>query len=106
MHPLCTGVPYVSNSGGCWACFDDAYAGLSGSTFNAPVNIAATTATAVCFINCTNQDLLNLYSFHPGSCGLLMCDGSAHMVSENISLLTFCRLITFKGRSVVTDSSF
>jgi len=33
-----------------------------------------------------------------------MCDGSAHMVSENISLITFCRLITFKGHSVVTDS--
>jgi prepilin-type N-terminal cleavage/methylation domain-containing protein len=102
--PCC--VPYVSNSGGCWACFDNAYAGLSGSTFNAPVNIASNTATAVCFINCTNQDLLNLYSFHPGSCGVLMCDGSAHMVSENISLLTFCRLITFQGNSVVTDSSF
>jgi len=100
------GVPYVSNSGGCWACFDDAYAGLAGSTFNPPVLIASNTATAVCFINCTNQDLLNLYSFHPGSCGLLMCDGSAHMVSENISIVTFCRLITFQGRSVVTDSSF
>ena len=26
-----------------------------------------------------------------------MCDGSAHMVSENISVVTFCRLITYCG---------
>jgi hypothetical protein len=32
-----------------------------------------------------------------------MCDGSAHMVSENVSLITFCRLITFKGHSPVSD---
>jgi hypothetical protein len=35
-----------------------------------------------------------------------MCDGSARMVSENVSLVVFCRLITYKGRSPVTDSSF
>ena len=33
-----------------------------------------------------------------------MCDGSAHMVSENLSIITLCRLITFKGHSAVTDS--
>jgi hypothetical protein len=33
-----------------------------------------------------------------------MCDGSAHMVSENISLVTFCRLLTFMAHSAVTDS--
>ena len=55
-------------------------------------------------INCTNQVKANLYSFHPGACGILMCDGSAHMVSENLSIITLCRLITFKGHSPVTDS--
>lgn len=60
-------------------------------------------ATVACAINCTNQAKANLYSFHPGSCGFLMCDGSAHMVSENLSIITLCRLITFKGRSPVTD---
>ena len=60
----------------------------------------------VCFINCTNQAKMNLYSFHPGSCGLAMCDGSAHMVSENIGTLPFCRMITYNGRAPVTDSAF
>ncbi len=48
-------------------------------------------------INCMNQAQLNLDSFHPGTCGLAMCDGSAHMVSENISLIVLCRLIRLKG---------
>jgi prepilin-type N-terminal cleavage/methylation domain-containing protein len=103
-YPGC--IPYVSNSGGCWSCYDNAYAELYGSTFNSPIVMAANTATVACFINCTNQVRLNLYSFHPGACGVLMCDGSAHMVSENISLVTFCRLITYQGHAVVTDSSF
>jgi hypothetical protein len=60
----------------------------------------------VCIINCTNQAKMNLYSFHPGACGLLMCDGSAHMVSENLSVVTFCRLVTYSGRAPVADSSF
>ena len=67
-------------------------------------NRRRTNATVACFINCTNQLRLGLYSFHPGTCGLAMCDGSSHMVSENISIVVFCRLITYKGRSPVTDS--
>jgi hypothetical protein len=35
-----------------------------------------------------------------------MCDGSAHMISENISLITLMRLLSFQGREVVTDSGF
>jgi prepilin-type N-terminal cleavage/methylation domain-containing protein len=100
--------PVLANSGGCWGCFDNAFVELIGSTFTPPIAVAvnAPTTTVACFINCTNQLRLNLYSFHPGSCGLVMCDGSVHMVSENISVVTFCRLITYQGHSVVTDSSF
>jgi hypothetical protein len=93
----------ASNSGGCWGCIDNAWVNLFGSTFNGAAP-APTGATTACFINCTNQLRLGLYSFHPGACGLAMCDGSSHMVSENISLIVFCRLITYKGRSPVTDS--
>jgi hypothetical protein len=35
-----------------------------------------------------------------------MCDGSARMVSENISFLTFMALLSIHGREAVTDSSF
>ena len=32
--------------------------------------------TPVCFINCVNLWTANLYSFHPGCCGINLCDGS------------------------------
>ena len=49
---------------------------------------------------------MGLYTFHPGSCGLALCDGSAHMVSENLSVVVFCRLISYHGHKPVTDSQF
>jgi prepilin-type N-terminal cleavage/methylation domain-containing protein len=93
----------ASNGGGCWGCIDNGWANLFGSTFDGTAP-APTGATVACFINCTNQLRLGLYSFHPGTCGLAMCDGSSHMVSENISLIVFCRLLTYRGRSPVTDN--
>jgi prepilin-type N-terminal cleavage/methylation domain-containing protein len=101
----------VSNYGGCWSCLDNGLMNLVGSTFDgtaaAPSPATPTTAPPpACFMNCTNQNSFGLYSFHPGSCGLLMCDGSAHMVSENISLVAFCRIVSFRGHKPVTDSSF
>jgi len=63
--------------------------------------------TGACIINCTNEWQRNYsFSFHPGSTGVAMCDGSAHMVSENISLVVFCNLMTYRGRERVTDGSF
>jgi hypothetical protein len=47
-----------------------------------------------------------LYAFHPGSAGISLCDGSARMISENISVVTYCRLVTFHGRVSVPDSAF
>jgi prepilin-type N-terminal cleavage/methylation domain-containing protein len=92
-----------ANAGGCWGCLDNGYNQMFGSTFSGGTAQATGTAP-VCFINCTNQAKMNLYSFHPGSCGLAMCDGSAHMVSENMGTLPFCRMITFNGRAPVTDN--
>ncbi|HET6325494.1 MAG TPA: DUF1559 domain-containing protein [Planctomycetaceae bacterium] len=98
------------NAGGCWSCIDNAWTSFVGSTFDGTAQAPTTPGhfhlgpSPACFINCTNAVNLNLYSFHPGACGLAMCDGSARIVSENISVVTFCRLITFRGRSAVTDS--
>jgi len=98
-------VPFVPhpkyNSGGCWDCLENAYNELFGSTFTG--GTAPTTGVPVCFINCTNQGFGGLYSFHPGSCGMLMADGSGHIVSENMSVVVFCRLISYKGHAPVTD---
>jgi prepilin-type N-terminal cleavage/methylation domain-containing protein len=97
--------PTNANWGGCWGCLGNAFENLYGSTFDGTQFSAGKTSGA-CFMNCTNQSWMGLYAFHPGSCGLLMCDGSAHMVSENMSLVVFCRLISFAGRRAVIDSSF
>jgi hypothetical protein len=57
-----------------------------------------------CFFNCTNENNANaVYSFHPGAGGVVMCDGSAHMLSENISIVVFMRMISIKGKFPVTD---
>ena len=95
-----------NNGGGCWACVENAVNELSGTDFtgitNAPVE-KAPVFTPVCIMNCSNETGGGLYSFHPGSCGLLMADGSAHMVSENMSVTVFCRLISRNGHQPVTD---
>jgi prepilin-type N-terminal cleavage/methylation domain-containing protein len=105
MPPAVGFPPPPANAGGCWGCLDNAFNEMFGSTFSGGTVPSSGTAP-VCFINCTNQAKMNLYSFHPGSCGLAMCDGSAHMVSENIGTVPFCRMITFSGHSPVSDSSF
>ncbi len=96
----------ISNYGGCWMCAEDngenwmQGSNFTGSSFHVPKG------QPVCIINCNNEEDGGLYSFHPGSAGLLFCDGSAHMVSENLSATVFCRLVTYHGRAPVTDSSF
>jgi hypothetical protein len=94
----------VSNPGGCWGCFKNGENYVAGSSFDGKHQASG---AACCIINCTNEIGANFsYSFHPGCAGLAMCDGSVHMISENISLLTFCNMVSFRGREVVTDSSF
>lgn len=98
------------NWGGCWACFDSVFQVMSGSAYtglsNALTPAAAKAGAPVCMLNCINTWSMNWYSFHPGSVGIAMCDGSARMISENTSLTVLCRLQTYKGGKPVTDSSF
>jgi prepilin-type N-terminal cleavage/methylation domain-containing protein len=94
-----------ANPGGCWSCFQVAQ--TSGSTYD---GLAAGTVfgslhgAPACFFNCTNEYGINaIYSFHPGSGGVAMCDGSARMVNESIGVTPFCNLLTYSGRAPVTD---
>jgi prepilin-type N-terminal cleavage/methylation domain-containing protein len=102
-----------TNPGGCWSCFDSAFMVMVGSTFftpGAPALPAHITPQnlnqPVCFINCINTWSNNWYSFHPGSCGICLCDGSARMISENTSLTVLCRLQSYAGHKPVLDSAF
>jgi len=93
------------NWGGCWACFENAFMGMGGSNFTGTAK-QVPKGQAVCMINCVNAWAANYYSFHPGTCGFVMCDGSAHMLSENISLTVICRLMSYRGHAPVADSQF
>jgi len=94
------------NPGGCWGCFNNAAAvtWYDGSTFDG--NVPSGPSSPICFINCTNEAGANVvYSFHPGTGGIAMCDGSVHMVSENIGVVPFCAMMTYNIGEVVTDSA-
>jgi prepilin-type N-terminal cleavage/methylation domain-containing protein len=91
-----------ANYGGCWSCFDNAQNWIQGSTFDGAAKVS-TLGRPVCVINCTNESGFGLYSFHPGTCGIVMCDGSVRMVSENLSFTIFCRLVTYNGGVPVSD---
>jgi prepilin-type N-terminal cleavage/methylation domain-containing protein len=97
----------VTNPGGCWACWDNAAHWISGSNFQGTGQVGRPLHDAVCFFNCTNENSVDgVYSFHPGAGGVVMCDGSAHMLSENISVTVFIKMISFRGRQQVLDSQF
>jgi len=91
------------NSGGCWDCIENAFVEALGTKYDG-TGPAPVTGVPVCFMNCSNEWMAGLYSFHPGACGLLMADGSAHMVSENLSVVIFCRFISYKGYAPVSDA--
>jgi len=89
----------VSNPGGCWGCFRNAELWVFGSTFS---GTAAGSVSASCVINCTNEAYLNfVYSFHPGAGNIALCDGSARAISETISTIVMCNLVTYKGNELV-----
>ena len=95
------------NSGGTWAS-PNAFSYFFGSDFTGLTTPSCFSSTncpsPVCFINCTNEITYNaIFSFHPGAGGVAMCDGSARMMSENISIVTFVRLMTPHGREPLTD---
>jgi prepilin-type N-terminal cleavage/methylation domain-containing protein len=91
------------NGGGCWACFENGFNYAIGSNFQG--NDIVGFGAPVCFINCTNEHTVNaIYSFHPGSGGVAMCDGSVHFISEDIGLRVFGALTTYNAHDTVTDS--
>jgi prepilin-type N-terminal cleavage/methylation domain-containing protein len=99
------GLVLAINWGGCWACFENASMDMGGSNFVGTSKLVPK-GQPVCVINCVNAWGANYYSFHPGACGFVMCDGSAHMLSENTSLTVLCRLMSYRGHAPVADSQF
>ncbi|MEK6238760.1 MAG: DUF1559 domain-containing protein [Planctomycetales bacterium] len=63
-------------------------------------NLDGLTNPGPCVINCTNHN--EPYSFHPDGMNIVMGDGSAHFISESISVEVFVKMITYKGEDVVS----
>jgi prepilin-type N-terminal cleavage/methylation domain-containing protein len=94
----------ISNPGGCWGCVKNGESWVSGTNF---YGTGKSPGAPTCFFNCSNEhDAGFVYSFHPGTGGVAMADGSVHMISENISVITMISLFTYKGQEPVTDSNF
>ena len=95
----------ITNPGGCWACWNNSAHWIDGSNYAGTGK--GTNGQPTCFFNCTNENNGNaVYSFHPGTGGVVMCDGSAHMLSENIAVSVFFKMISFRGGQQVLDSQF
>jgi prepilin-type N-terminal cleavage/methylation domain-containing protein len=96
------------NVGGAWTSVHVADQFLNGTDYQGLTNGNCpawnSCPAPICFINCSNEMGAGLYSFHPGAVGVLMLDGSAHMISENIGVIPFGALMTPRGHEVVTDN--
>ena len=53
--------------------------------------------------NCGAND--EAFSFHPGGCNVVMLDGSAHFLNENLDPITMRRLVT-RTEGVYADVNF
>jgi prepilin-type N-terminal cleavage/methylation domain-containing protein len=98
---------HTFNSGGAWASANTV-GYVIGSDFTGltlPNCVSSTNCPMpVCFVNCTNEIGFNaIFSFHPGVGGVALCDGSARMLNEDISIVVFAGLMTPRGHEAVTD---
>ena len=79
----------TGNAGAGWAD-KDSYGRLDG------YNQASDAFNGPCAINCTNK--AEIFSFHPGGAMVVMGDGAARFLSEQMSIDVVARMITRKGR--------
>jgi len=64
-------------------------------------NKNGTICSEACVMNCTNNQ--EAYSFHSGGMNASFADGSVRYINENISIITFCALVTMAGGEVISD---
>jgi len=93
----------TSNPGGCWMCYNNGVNYIQGTAFDGTPTHSGF-GVAPCIINCTNEEYGGLFSFHPGAVGVVMCDGTARMINENISVNLFGHLMTPNGNEPVPDN--
>ena len=92
-----------------WAFHTAGEGGINGVAFTGVINTPGSDF-GPCFINCSNivwissgWDNAGVYSFHPGSANILMCDGAVKTYSESIGALPFVASYTSNGADPYND---
>ncbi|XZE54532.1 DUF1559 domain-containing protein [Planctomycetaceae bacterium SH139] len=92
--------PFGAVNGGGWGDFLNGEHWLSGSLFDGMPGPDG----GPCSINCTNRRGAGFFSFHPGGCHFLMCDGSVQFLAETSDAFTIAARITRQKGEVVSSS--
>jgi prepilin-type N-terminal cleavage/methylation domain-containing protein len=88
-----------SANGGGWGDFLNGEHWPNGSLYDG--NLGANGGP--CAINCNSMRSSNFHSFHSGGIQIILCDGSARFISENISAYIFASLITRAKGEVIGE---
>jgi len=80
---------------GGWADYDNAYIIHGAQEAN------GTTSPGPCHTNCNNGN--EVYSFHTGSAGHVMADGSVRFIAPSMDIRVFVRYFTRQGGDIVTE---
>ena len=94
--PIDAYMQHLYNGGG-WGDFLNGEHWLGGSLYDGTWGAGA---GGPCGINCTNRRSDGFYSFHPGGCQFLLCDGSVRFVSETVAQYVLASLVTRQGDEV------
>lgn len=92
VNPLWTGALGGTNGGG-WGCILNGDNWIQGALFDGTPP-PFTPDGGPCGVNCSNARGAGFYSFHTGGVQILMCDGSATFLSENVATEILAGLIT------------
>lgn len=87
------------NSGGAWIDLYKGLASVEGTTFSGP----RTNNGGPCIINCRNQEEAGLFSWHTGGAQMLLCDGSVHFISQNVTARAVVPIFQWQDRKVIGE---
>ncbi|TWT36605.1 putative major pilin subunit [Posidoniimonas corsicana] len=86
--------PGSTKVGEIWWHTDGAWAGRNLAGLS-PTQHGKRFGIPACSINCTNQYDSPPYSFHPGGAHVMVCDGSAHFLNEQIDVFVLGCLFSY-----------